>query len=611
MGRFRSLYTGTIDMNLKDLLSPFYVWQRAFEKPYTSLRPIEERPGSASYRGFHINVADTCVGCGCCHKICQNEAIDMVPVDKYSGNKGDSGLRPRFDYGRCCWCALCVDMCTAGSLRLSNEYIWTSREPADFMFIAGIDEKHWQDNELGYRREESYHLYPPKRVEMEMLSPDESIESFDEVVKGYDIEQAKKEADRCIECGMCVATCPAHMDVPDYIRSIRDGDYEKGLQLMYRTNPFPATCGRICTRRCESVCPVGIQGDPIAIRWLKRHIVDQVDASDYKQILNDQFDETGNKVAIIGAGPGGLSAAYYLRRQGHAVTVFEAQAKAGGMLRYGVPSYRLPDADLDKDIDYIVSLGIDIRYETTIGKDIDFETLLQDYDALFLSTGLSVPSNLRIHGEDHPRVLSGLQVLADVANGRDPGIGKKVAVIGGGNVAMDASRVSRRLGADVTILYRRRISEMPADEEEIHESQEEGCTLVQQAIPVEVTDADNPQQVTIRWGEAEMVDDPKGGRPRPVLQEDRMHTETYDCIISAIGQGSNLDYIPKHIQEKLGIEWGRIMPVEYQYTTLEKVFVGGDFANRTADAISAIEDGHHAARGINRFLNPDVYLGTE
>ena len=598
-------------MNLKDLLSPFYVWQRAFEKPYTSLRPIEERPGSASYRGFHINVADTCVGCGCCHKICQNEAIDMVPVDKYSGNKGDSGLRPRFDYGRCCWCALCVDMCTAGSLRLSNEYIWTSREPADFMFIAGIDEKHWQDNELGYRREESYHLYPPKRVEMEMLSPDESIESFDEVVKGYDIEQAKKEADRCIECGMCVATCPAHMDVPDYIRSIRDGDYEKGLQLMYRTNPFPATCGRICTRRCESVCPVGIQGDPIAIRWLKRHIVDQVDASDYKQILNDQFDETGNKVAIIGAGPGGLSAAYYLRRQGHAVTVFEAQAKAGGMLRYGVPSYRLPDADLDKDIDYIVSLGIDIRYETTIGKDIDFETLLQDYDALFLSTGLSVPSNLRIHGEDHPRVLSGLQVLADVANGRDPGIGKKVAVIGGGNVAMDASRVSRRLGADVTILYRRRISEMPADEEEIHESQEEGCTIVQQAIPVEVTDADNPQQVTIRWGEAEMVDDPKGGRPRPVLQEDRMHTETYDCIISAIGQGGNLDYIPKDIQDKLGIEWGRIMPVEYQYTTLEKVFVGGDFANRTADAISAIEDGHHAARGINRFLNPDVYLGTE
>jgi NADPH-dependent glutamate synthase beta subunit-like oxidoreductase len=281
------------------------------------------------------------------------------------------------------------------------------------------------------------------------------------------------------------------------------------------------------------------------------------------------------------------------------------------MLRYGVPSYRLPDAELDKDIDHIVSLGVEIKYKTQVGKDITFEKLLEDYDAVFMSTGLSVPSSMRIHGEDHKRVLSGLQVLADVANGRDPGIGKKVAVIGGGNVAMDAARVSRRFGADVTILYRRRISEMPADEEEIHESQAEGCTLVLQAIPVEIVNADNPEQVTIKWGEAEMVDDPKGGRPRPVLQEDRMHTETYDCIISAIGQSSNLDYLSNEIQEQLAIEWGKFKPVEYQHTMLEKVFVGGDFANNTADAISAIEDGHHAARGINRFLNPDDYIKAE
>jgi glutamate synthase (NADPH/NADH) small chain len=598
-------------MNLKDLLSPFYVWQRAFEKPYTSIRPIEERPGSASYRGFHINVSDDCVGCGCCHTICQNDAIDMVRVDKYQGNKNDSGLRPRFDYGRCCWCALCVDVCTAGSLRLSNEYIWTSREPTDFTFIAGVDEKHWQNNELGYRREKSYHLYPPKRIEMAMLSPAESVTSFDEVVKGYSQQEAIKEADRCIECGMCVATCPAHMDVPDYIRSIRDGDYEKGLQLMYRTNPFPATCGRICTRRCESVCPIGIQGDPIAIRWLKRHIVDQVDAQDYRRILNDTIEENGRKVAIIGAGPGGMSAAYYLRKKGYAVSVYEAQQHAGGMLRYGVPSYRLPDAELDKDIEYIVSLGVDMNLNTRVGKDISFEILLQDYDAVFLSTGLSVPSSMRIEGEDHPRVLSGLQILADVASGRDPGIGRKVAVIGGGNVAMDAARVSRRMGADVTILYRRRIADMPADSEEIHESQEEGCTIVPQAIPVKISNADNPQQVVIRWGEAEMVQDPKGGRPRPVLQEERMHEETYDCIISAIGQGSNLDYLSQQIQEQLAIEWGKFTPGDYQHTTLGRVFVGGDVANRIADAISAIEDGHHAARGIDRFLNPEAYANPD
>jgi len=594
-------------MSLKDLLSPFYVWQRAFEKPYTSMRPIEERPGSASYRGFHINVADTCVGCGCCHTICQNDAIDMVPVEKYSGNKGDSGLRPRFDYGRCCWCALCVDMCTAGSLRLSNEYIWTTREPADFMFTAGVDEKHWQDNELGYRRETSYHLYPPKRIEMKTMSFEESIKSFEEVVRGYDEQEAKKEADRCIECGMCVASCPAHMDVPDYIRSIRDGDYEQGLRLMYRTNPFPATCGRICTRRCESVCPIGLQGDAIAIRWLKRFIVDQVDRKDYARILNDEIVENGMKVAIIGAGPGGMSAAYYLRKLGYAVTVYEAQESGGGMLRYGVPSYRLPDDQLDKDIDYIVSLGVDVQYRKKIGKNVKFGALMKKFDAVFISTGLSVPSSMRIHGEQHARVLSGLQILSDVTHGKDPGIGNKVAVIGGGNVAMDAARVSRRMGAEVTILYRRRIQDMPADEEEIYESQEEGVVIKEQAIPVEILDAEDSNQVTIKWGEAEMVQDPKGGRPRPVLQEDRMHQETYDSIISAIGQGSNLDYLTKKVQEDLHIEWGRFKPGDYQRTDLGKVFVGGDVANSVADAISAIEDGHHAARGIDRFLNPQAY----
>jgi len=598
-------------MNLKDLLSPFFVWQRAFEKPFTSIHPTIDRPGAPAYRGFHINIAETCIGCGSCHTICQNHAIDMVPVEQFEGRPGDSGLRPRFDYGRCCWCGLCVDICTAASLRMSNEYAWFTEDPTEFHFTAGVEDKPWQNNEHGYRRAEGYHLYPPKRIEMDMLSPEESVQSFEEVARGYNEEQAKKEADRCVECGICVATCPAHMDVPDYIHSIRDGDYEKGLQLMYRTNPFPATCGRICTRRCESVCPVGILGEPVAIRWLKRFIVDQVDAKDYKRILNDQVGNSGKKVAIIGAGPGGLSAAYYLRKYGHAVSVFEAQSSAGGMLRYGVPSYRLADADLDKDIEYIVSLGVDMNYNTQVGKDITFELLLQDYDAVFLSTGLWVPSSMRIQGEEHPRVLSGLQVLADVASGREPGIGRKVAVIGGGNVAMDAARVSRRLGADVTILYRRRIADMPADTEEIHESQEEGCSIIPQAIPVEIINADNADQVTIKWGEAEMVQDPKGGRPRPVLQEDRMHEQTYDCIISAIGQGSELDFLSKEVQDQLAIEWGKFTPGEYQHTPLHKVFVGGDVANRIADAISAIEDGHHAARGIERFLNPDAYKQSE
>jgi len=591
-------------MKLKDLVSPFFVWQRAFEKPYTvSMRPIEERPGAPAYRGFHINLSEECVGCGSCQTICQNHAIDMVEVDGLEAKSGDSGLRPRFDYGRCCWCGLCVDICTAGSLRMSNEYAWFTTDPDEFRFVAGMENKSWDGRSGGYHRHPDYHLFPPRRIEMEMLGPQESVESFTEVVKGYSEAQAKLEADRCVECGICVATCPAHMDVPDYIRSIRDGDYQKGLQLMYRTNPFPATCGRICTRRCESVCPVGIQGEPVAIRWLKRFIVDQVPAADYARILNDQPGSSGKRVAIIGAGPGGMSAAYYLRRKGHAVTVFEAEERAGGMLRYGVPSYRLPDEALDKDLDYIRSLGVEMRFSTRVGRDIHLAELLDGFDAVFISTGLWVPSSMRIQGEDHPRVMAGLRVLDEVANGRDPGVGKSVAVIGGGNVAMDAARVSRRLGAEVTILYRRRIEDMPADPEEIHESQAEGCRIVIQAIPVEIIGAEQPGQVSIRWGEAEMVPDPKGGRPRPVLQEDRMHLDTFDTIISAIGQGSDLDFMSKEQQEQLEVKWGKFAAGDYQATRMRKIFVGGDVANSTADAISAIEDGHHAARGIDRFLS--------
>ena len=202
-------------MSLKDLLSPFYVWQRAFEKPYTSMRPIQDRPGSASYRGFHINISEECIGCGTCHKICQNDAIDMVRVETWEGRTGDSGLRPRFDYGRCCWCALCVDMCPAGSLRMSNEYTWITSDPTEYHFTAGVEHTTWQENPLGYRRAEGYHLYPPKRIGMEMRPPEESVQSFDEVVLGYSESQALLEADRCIECGIFVSTCPDHMDVPD------------------------------------------------------------------------------------------------------------------------------------------------------------------------------------------------------------------------------------------------------------------------------------------------------------------------------------------------------------------------------------------------------------
>ncbi len=327
-------------MKFKDLLSPFSAWGNINRKPVTVKNPLTERPGADRYRGFHKNDIDKCIGCGTCEAICENKAIDMVPVEGIETKKGDSGLRPMVDYGRCCWCALCVDICTTGSLSMSNEYTWISENPDDFRYIPGVDKKPWDNSEKGWTNP-GYSLYNPKRVEMEELKPEERISNFMELVKGYSKEQAEKEADRCVSRGICIATCPAHMNIPGYIKAIRDNDLGKGLKILYDTNPLPEICGRICTHRCEEVCSIGVKGDALAIRWLKRYIADNVPFEDYKRILGlDSLPEARKHVAIIGAGPSGISAAYYLRTLGYKVTIFEAKSRPGGATMYGIPKYR-------------------------------------------------------------------------------------------------------------------------------------------------------------------------------------------------------------------------------------------------------------------------------
>jgi glutamate synthase (NADPH) small chain len=588
-------------MSLKDLISPFYVWKRAFSKPYTTRKPLKERPGANRYRGFHKNDLEKCIGCGSCEMICQNAAIDMVPVEGIETKYSDSGLRPKIDYGRCCWCALCVDICTTGSLTMSNEYIWIDSDADVFRFVPGNENKTWDTVEPGYKRSEGYELLDKARVEMKMLTPEESIQSFLEMVKGYAREEAEKEAMRCVECGLCIATCPAHMNIPGYIKAVREGDLAKGIELLYETNPLPATCGRICTHRCEDVCSLGVLGEPIAIRWLKRFLIDQIDQSELKQKIISDYPENGKKVAIIGSGPGGLSAAYYLRKLGYRIKIFESEEKAGGMIRYGVPEYRMPYDQLDKDIETILNLGIEIEYNRKVGADLDFRKVYDDFDAVFFSTGLTVPYKLEIEGEDLNGVLDGLDILEKVTRGIKLELGKKVAVIGGGNVAMDAARTARRLGADVTLLYRRREEDMPADAEEIQESHNEGVKFITQAIPVKLEKAGD--QLKLIWNKAEMVDQGAGKRPRPVPIEDEIHELKMDNLISAIGQGPDYSFLGEDISNKLKFHRYKVITNEYGQTSLLKIFAGGDIVNSTADAISAIADGHKAAKGIDNFLN--------
>jgi len=588
-------------MSLKDIIAPFTVWKRALDKPYTSMKPLEDRPGAPRYRGFHVNKPDVCIGCGTCESICQNEAIDLVPVPGRKTKHGDSGLRPKIDYGRCCWCALCVDVCPTSSLGMSNEYVWIDSDPEVYRFIPGVDEKSWNDSELGYRRAPGYDLLTPDRVPMPMLSMSESQKSFVEMVQGFSREQAMLEADRCIECGICIATCPAHMDVPAYIAAIRADNMEEGLRIVYNANPLPASCGRVCSHACENVCAMKHRGEAISIRWLKRYIVDQIYSMNYQKVLKSAEVENGRRIAIVGSGPGGLAAAYYLRLLGYTVDIYDANDKAGGMLRYGIPEYRLPYDQIDKDINWIQELGVTLHQGVRIGRDIDFAKLYKDTDAVFFSTGLSKPYGLDIPGEELPGVYDGLKLLDDVTRGITPDIGDSVVVVGGGNVAMDAARTSRRYGADVTILYRRRIEDMPADPEEIHESQGEGCIITAQAIPLRV-EKGTTKRLRIVWGRAEMVADDKGGRPSPVLIPGSEEVIECDTVVTAIGQGADFNFIPESISQKLEFKRGMVVVNEFKQTGDEKIFAGGDITNSRRDAISAIANGHSAAKGIDIWL---------
>jgi len=410
----------------------------------------------------------------------------------------------------------------------------------------------------------------------------------------------------------CKAACPTHISVQGYVALIAEGKYKEALQLIKQENPLPAVCGRVCNHPCEAACKRGEVDEPVSIMYLKRFVAD-LDLNDETKYVPEIKEKKDKKVAIIGAGPAGLTAAYYLAIEGYGVTIFESLPVAGGMLTVGIPEYRLPKDVLNAEIKTIEELGVEIRYNTKVGQDITMDTLRKEYDATFVGVGSHVSSKLGVPGEDELEgVVHGIDFLRRVALGEKVFLGERVAVVGGGNVAMDAVRTALRTGSkEAFVLYRRTRAEMPAADEEIEEALQEGIKMEFLAAPVKVLGSDG--KVTgIECIRMELGEPDASGRRRPVPIEGSEFIVEADAIIPAIGQTSDLSFIT----EESGIavnKWNTFDVDQVTFATnVEGVFAGGDDVTGPATVVEAINAGKEAARSIDRYLRgEDIKLGRE
>ena len=451
------------------------------------------------------------------------------------------------------------------------------------------------------------------RTDMPQQEPAVRAKNFLEVATGYTMQMALDEASRCLHCKHkpCVNGCPVNINIPDFIKMITEENFEGAYQVISESSSLPAICGRVCPQesQCESKCVRGIKTEPVAIGRLERFVADYHNEHSTEKIQKPESN--GHKVAVIGSGPSGLTCAGDLAKLGYEVTIFEALHTAGGVLQYGIPEFRLPKAIVNKEVDNLRDLGVDVETNMVIGRVLSIDELMEDgYEAVFIGSGAGLPRFMNIPGENLKGVYSANEFLTRVnlmkayKEGSTTPImhAKRVAVVGGGNVAMDAARSALRLGAEeVNIIYRRSNAELPARAEEVHHAKEEGIIFRTLTNPVEILGDDDDAVTGIKCVEMELGEPDASGRRRPIVKEGSEFTIPMDCVIMSIGTSPNP--LIKSTTEGLDTQkWGGIIADEDGLTSRPFVYAGGDAVTGAATVILAMGAGKKAAAAIDEAI---------
>jgi len=455
-----------------------------------------------------------------------------------------------------------------------------------------------------------------KRTPIKEQDPKVRVKNFEEVCLGYTKEEAMEEASRCLNCKnpMCVTQCPVTIEIPEFIQHVKNGEFEEAAKVIARQSSLPAVCGRVCPQetQCEGKCVLGIKGEPVAIGKLERFVADW--ARENNIDLSETEPKKGKKVAVIGSGPAGLTCAGDLAKMGYDVTIFEALHEPGGVLVYGIPEFRLPkDTVVKHEIDNVRKLGVKIETNVIVGKTITIDELLEKegFDAVFIGSGAGLPKFMGIPGENSNGVFSANEFLTRTnlmkAFREDYDtpikIGKKVAVVGGGNVAMDAARTALRLGAEVHIVYRRSESELPARVEEVHHAKEEGVIFDLLTNPVEILSDEKGWVKGMKCVKMELGEPDASGRRKPVEVKGSEFIMDVDTVIMSLGTSPNPLIASTTKGLKINNRKCIIAQEETGLTTRERVYAGGDAVTGAATVILAMGAGKKAAKAINEFLS--------